>query len=201
MRRKVVLAVAGLLLVFVGGCTVETVHNFIWFGARAKQSEARTNLRLLCQAQRALLEQGKPTTRFVELGVEIEHGNRYAYFFSLDGPLQQQPFGSTPVVRVDDAVGMQVDARTVPHVLPTANDVPKTLLGGAPPGVSGACPQCTGVMVAVGSIDVDDELDVWSVSTAARTAPDGTVVEPCRPFLEHSDLPPGPVRRLLSLGR
>lgn len=183
-------AVLALLVCGVGACGVEFRHSFVMFGARAKRGEVRENLRRLCVAQRAAMGDGAAATTYDALLATIASGNRYAYFVAPGGHLR--PLSAPDPV----ATGVQQDMRYVPPVVATHADVPALLLGGLRLGLNGQCPDCAWAMVAIGDIDGDPELDVWSVSTAPRVAPDGSAVDTCVAYLERDELPRSPLRRL-----
>ncbi|MDX2013227.1 MAG: hypothetical protein SFW67_23730 [Myxococcaceae bacterium] len=185
------LAVAALVALAAEGW-----HDFVWFGARAKRAEAVRNLSQLCRAQRALLTAGRPSSTWRGLDPPLERGNRYAYFISPGGALELRADDGRPAASNPEVTGLQVDPRFGHQVVVAERDVPSSLLGGLKLGVNGACPACTWVMVAIGNIDVDPELDVVSVSTGPRVSPSGKTVDACVAFVEHDDTPPGPIRRL-----
>jgi hypothetical protein len=160
-----------LALVLLAAFAAEVWHRFVWFGARAKGAEARRNLTLLCQKQRELKV---PVAHFRELGVELERGNRYAYFLAPGRSLEERGSVNT------DATGLQVDVEkfgpsSIEYRL-SERSLPTSVRVG------------DGVFIAAGNIDADPEFDVWSVST--RSDP------PCAPVHEVDDIPPGPVSRL-----
>lgn len=192
-----VLALAG-----IAALAIEALHNFIWFGARSKRAEAKTNLRRLCLAQRALMDAGRPSSTWRGLDTALERYNRYAYFVAPGGSIELRPDDHRPETPDLAATAVQVDPHVFvdpklgPQVVVSEADVPSSLLGELKLGSNGECPRCTWAMVAIGNIDIDPELDVVSVATSARVTQSGEPIDSCVPFLEHDDLPLGPVRRL-----
>lgn len=167
VKRLALVVILALLAAFAA----EVWHRFVWFGARAKAAEARRTLTVLCQKQRELKQ---PAAHFRELGVEVERGNRYAYFVAPGGRLEERTAPD------DDATGVQVDVEkfgpsSIEHRVSESALPPSVQIG-------------DGRFIAAGSIDADPELDVWSVST--RSDP------PCTPVHEVDDIPAGPVSRL-----
>ena len=162
----VVLAVGGLSAVCcVGTLAAIAVPNFIKFNAKAKHSEVKTNLRMLFTAEKSWwAERDTYSESIEEIDAFPERGNRYRYFLtaSADPLTPGSPDGGMHA-------GVAVDPRTSPpsdSVFRAA--IPPALL--AELGVHGRCPDaCQITMVAVGNLDTDSTMDVWSVSTLDRT--------------------------------
>lgn len=139
---------------------------------RSAQEECSGHLVTLIEAERYHARQhGAFSTDPVEVGFTVDRGNRYAYFLSAAGEVQdrskEQPSIGTATV------GYGVDTDRWAGLKPiTQADLPP-LSGGAVPGISGTCPDCTFVGVCAGNLDSDATLDVWSVSTRDRTGPNG----------------------------
>src|SRR5256885_499877 len=67
------------------------IPNFLKFQARAKQSEAKANLKAIFTAQKAFFqEKDRFSTMTGEVGFEPERNNRYAYFLDQAGTLQDR---------------------------------------------------------------------------------------------------------------
>ncbi len=172
-------------------------HAFVWFGVKSKMGEAKTHLAAMCRAQQARLTRGEPTDKYRELGVEVWDGNRYAYFLAPAGMLELRTVYSgrgphLPNVANPEATGVQVDvdrhgAGPGPRAI-SELDLPRRFFGGFALGANGTCPDCTWVFAAAGNIDVDEELDIWSVATRDRTEGDQTVPA-CEPFHERDEIP------------
>jgi hypothetical protein len=111
-----------------------------------------------------------------EVGFAPERTNRYRYYFSASGdPLVTgSPDGG-------QHTGVTVDARmTPPSETALRAAIPPPLM--AELGMHGKCPdECHITMLAVGNLDTDSTMDIWSVSTDARTI-DGEAVLAGSPF-------------------
>jgi type IV pilus assembly protein PilA len=139
---------------------------------RSTQEECSSHLVLLIEAERYHARQhGAFSTDPVEVGFTVERGNRYAYFLSATGEVQDRS-KAEPTIG-PGTVGYGVDTRRWQGFKPvTQADLPP-LTGGALPGISGTCPDCTFVGVCATNLDSDPTLDVWSVSTRDRTGAKG----------------------------
>lgn len=183
----VLLVLGGLAVPCVGGMAAIAIPNFIRFQARAKQTEAKAQLKSLYLAQRSHFSEHQAyATTLGPLGSSPDRGNRFAYFLAAQGPLEERsgPQGAPN----PEAVGVEVDTHLHPKARRIrAKDLPP-LAGGVPLGVFGECPDCEVTLVAAGNIDGDDTLDVWSISSAERQDPDGLTIAPGVPFNEVSDL-------------
>lgn len=182
----VVVIVAGLALVCcLGSLAVVAVPNFLTFSKRSKQSEAKANLKSAFTAEKAYFaDQDAYSESIKEVGFQPERGNRYRYFFSTKGTALT-PGGTAD----DDMTGVTVDYARHSATPPDAAlfaAIPPALAGSL--GVSGTCPdQCSVVVVAVGNVDTDAALDVWSISTEARVI-DGESVPAGMPHQHVDDL-------------
>lgn len=193
--------VAALVLVTGGLGCAELWHSFVSFGTRSKAGEACVTLERLCRVQLdRMSDGGVPAARYRELGFDVERGNRYAYLVAPGAVLEERIGSSMATTPNGLATGVQVDlprfgAGSVERRVSEA-DCPVELAGGVRLGANGECPKCSWVMAAAGNIDVDSDLDVWSVSTAARRTAKGEDLPACQPFHEHDDVEPGPIGRL-----
>lgn len=166
-------AIAGLVVPFLMIpvlLAAIAVPNFIRFQARSRQSEAKVTLRAIGNAQRAREEDGF-TEHAKELGFEPESGHRYAYLLSAN-PVA----GDTALYGTGKGALGEAQVREA---------LRKPLAGNV---VLGMDPE-SGVFTAVGvgNVDSDDGVDIWSVSSIAREAPDGTI-EPWEPYNEWNDV-------------
>lgn len=74
------MSTGGAPVALVGVMAAIAMPNFIKFQARAKQSEARTNLKAAFTAQRVFaMEKDRPGRTFEEIGFAPEPGRRYTY--------------------------------------------------------------------------------------------------------------------------
>ncbi|HEY1088758.1 MAG TPA: fimbrial protein [Archangium sp.] len=178
--------VAGLVVICcVGSLAAIAVPNYLTFNKRSKQSEVKVNLKSAFTAEKALFaEKDTYSESIKEVWFQPERGNRYRYFFSRTGTALT-PGGTAG----DDMTGVTVDYAKHPSTPPDA-----ALFAAIPPalaaslGVSGTCPdQCSVVVVAVGNVDTDAALDVWSISTETRVI-DGESVPAGTPHQHVDDL-------------
>src|SRR5687767_8521029 len=85
----VLLVVGGLAFVCCfGSVALIAVPNFLKFGVRSKQAEAKVNLKSAYLAERAWFEEKSTYSESVEeVGFMPELSNRYRYFFSATGDM------------------------------------------------------------------------------------------------------------------
>lgn len=162
----VVLAVGGLSLICcVGTLAAIAVPNFIKFNVRARQAEARSNLKNAYLSQRSWFDEHHTYSESVEeVGFSPDRNNRYSYFFSASGDplLPGSPDGG-------QHTGVAGDPRlAVGPVAALYAAIPPPLL--AELGLHGKCPEeCRITMVAAANLDTDSTIDLWSISTVDRT--------------------------------
>lgn len=170
-NTPLIIGVIVAVLVFcciIGGLVAIAIPNFVRFGARSKQSEVKVNLKSAFVSEAAFFQdQNAYSTSIDEVGFMPERANRYLYLLSTEGEVQPRsaptmPAGTFTGVAPDTfrLGGMNVEGleRAIPREL--WNDV----------GVSGKCPDaCSITIVGAGNLDSDDTIDVWSISTKART--------------------------------
>lgn len=169
------ICIAPVTLFTTGILAAIAIPNFIKFQSRSKQSECRASLRALYTAQRAFYaEKERYAVSLAELGHSPDRGNRYAYFVATDGEVEERTapgLGATP-----RGTGVGVDvARYGPETAVARDQLPGAFAGGASLGVTGTCPDCQFTAACAGQIDGDATLDVWSVSSAERRGPEGTI--------------------------
>lgn len=192
---------AGIVAAVIGAIVVVALPCLLLVGAflpsyrappRARQSECKTNLKGAFIAERSFyVEKDRYAEHPVEVGFAPERGNRYVYLLAESGPLEDR---SVAVATPDPShVGIGVDSVRYPGADSTAlrAALPSRVAAqlGVKPTCSGCtCPQCEITMACIGNIDDDPDLDVWTISTAARTDPTGDSVPPGMPFNELNDL-------------
>ena len=176
-KKKMSTTAIVLIVLGVGGgamlCCVSTlaaiaIPNFIKFQARSKQSEVKMNLKGAFAAEKGFFsEKDAYSESFSEMAFTPEKGNRYMYVASPESKLD-------------------ADARFTPDNAALLAAIPPALMSET--GVHGTCPgDCHITIVGVGNIDNDPDVDLWSISTEARTI-DGTPVPAGQPFNHHSDI-------------
>jgi type IV pilus assembly protein PilA len=155
----------GLLVLMVGSCLVLFVLPNILgrnFRPKKRSSEARINLKAAFTAEKANFgEFDTYDERIEKIGFTPERKNRYRYLFSkTDDALTQGSAdgGMHTGVLSDD--GVSKDAVLLAGI-------PVALLKEV--GLEGSCPSaCNITLIAVGNIDDDATIDVWSISTKDR---------------------------------
>lgn len=155
------LVTAPLLLL----ATVAVIPGVITFKRSARQSECRMNLKAAYLMEGAFKEaHHEYTTSITALEFKPEAQRRYLLRLSGTGSIGD--------------VGVAPDHPSAPSVEQLERRLPPALL--AQTGLRGTCPACELTLLCVGNIDEDDDLDVWSLSTAPRVidghdVPAGTV--------------------------
>lgn len=146
----IVLVVAGLFLFCIcsGIIAAIAIPNFVRFQSKAKQSECRANLMSLYVSQRSYFAEKDNYGDTAEQVSFVTSGKtRYTYFG-----------GPELIVGPTSPEASAIEEERLPM-----------LAGEAVPGVEGECPECHFTAACAGDIDSDGTLDVWSVSTQART--------------------------------
>ncbi len=185
IELMIVVAIIGLLAALA-------IPNFIKFQARARQSEAKANLKSLFTAQKAYY--GDKSMYYDELnviGFAPEFNNRYAYFGGGNGietrdgiPLPAPvpgasiscgngPQGVTQITADQNKWGIEAPAYAAPTVnglTPNPNLIPALAAVGVLP--VNCCPQgqCEFAAGATGNIDNDNAYDAWFISSQGSVA-------------------------------
>ena len=157
-------------------------------GGPSRQSEARSNLKRLHQLQRIRLEERASFTElYEELGYGFERKNRYLYVLGDTSDLLVPGLEDGGLHR-----GLHADIeanRPTPDNAALYRAIPVALLREV--GVHGTCPEdCSFTALAIGNIDDDPTVDLWSISTRDRTI-EGTVVPAGIPFNHVNDMRDG----------
>lgn len=179
---SVVIVVGGVAVLCCVGSMAIALPNFLRFNVRAKQAEVKSNLKAAYASEKAYFAEKDAYSESIEkLGFLPERGNRYLYLVSPRGaaltPGTPSP-GDHSIIEVDPRMAGGLTAAAV------IAGIPPAVLAQA--GVHGTCPSaCEVTIVAVGNIDNDPGLDVWSVSTASRTI--GSEVVPAGLPYQHVD--------------
>jgi type IV pilus assembly protein PilA len=181
-----------IVVAIIGILAAIAIPNFIRFQARAKQSEAKGNLKAIFTAERSYIqEHDKYVTSFTTVGFSPERNNRYMYQIGSAGANFEMRTALAPIPpgvpsRED---GISVDkfkytgATAVPALAFAApsgwNPVPGSP-GGVPnqsdlttPASTCPGPPCAWSAVAVGNIDSDTNVDQWWVASTDATVPAG----------------------------
>lgn len=170
-NTPLIVGVVVAVLVFcciIGGLVAIAVPNFISFKAKAKQSEVKVNLKAAFTAEAAaLLDQNAYSTSVEAVGFMPERGNRYLYRLSAEGEVQPRNAPTMPIPGEFTGIGPDTNRLGPMDVEGLERAIPRDLWSEL--GVSGKCPDCSITIVGAGNIDTDDTIDVWSISTKART--------------------------------
>lgn len=160
----------------------------LFSGGVAKPSEAKSNLKAIYTCERSyFLEKDVYVPQVQLIGFMPERGNRYLYVVDLSGTIEQRTAAGATSAPTDTGVGPDLFKYGVKLDVSLAA-VPRTLAGGVPLGLTGTCPDCSVTAVALGNIDSDPTLDVWSISTRERVAADGTRIPAGQPHIEVNDV-------------
>lgn len=185
---------AGFLAVLIGGglsilCCLGSVAaiavpNFYKFNRRSIQSEVKTNLKGAFTAEKAYFAEKDTYSESLEqVGFIPDRGNRYRYYLSARGDMliPGMPDGGW---HSNVAADLKKDLLTGNATLQAS--VPAALL--ADTGIRGTCPgPCNITIVAVGNLDSDPTVDVWSISTEDRSI-GGEKVSAGTPYCHVSDV-------------
>jgi len=201
MRRGFTLVEVMIAVAILGILAAIAIPNFARFQARSKQSEARVNLKAMFTAQKGFAaERDRFSALVSEIGFAPERNNRYAYFTGQGGT--QEDRSAADIVTVPTNTAVQFDSfrfsdRNVFDPTSINQEPLKSPCGLTLPGVhpfppgggggggdnsgpgngGGGDPTPPGPAIwtgmAQGQVDVDDTLDLWSISTGTRAAVPG----------------------------
>jgi type IV pilus assembly protein PilA len=123
----------------IGVLAAIAVPNFLKFQSRAKQSEAKANLKGLFTAQKAhYAETGRYCTSFEKCGWEAQTGSRYIYMLGQEA-VGGDKADSYPLLRMRASAAL------------TELDIESRVKKGS------------FLLIAVGNIDSDSDLDIWTI--------------------------------------
>jgi type IV pilus assembly protein PilA len=159
-----------IVVAIIGILAAIAIPNFIKFQARSKQSEAKTGLKGIFQAQKSYFaERDSYSSAFNQIGYIPERGNRYSYHLGASNAqvrsaatLDTPPSSGWSIIYIDSyklggtisagAVGTTPSVTTEPGVTSPAA-VPGVLLGS-----NGSF-----VAMASGTVDNDSADDQWAL--------------------------------------
>ena len=172
-----------IVVAIIGILAAIAIPNFIKFQARSKQSEAKSNLKAIFTAQKAFFqEKDRFSSLTGEVGFEPERNNRYAYYLAAT-PGNSEIRTTTQITSHTDDQAIQVDMfkYTSATALPSWSSPCGTLSN---PGMVLASPSTTPLFTAgaIGNVDADTTLDVWTVSSDSRSfSAAGCTADPANP--------------------
>jgi type IV pilus assembly protein PilA len=158
-----------IVVAIIGILAAIAIPNFIKFQARSKQSEAKANLKASFTAEKAYMQEKDNYNGMINIvGFSPERNNRYAYFLTNTGTLQDRTTATIAAGSNETGVAVDVFKYGATAAQTYADGCAST--GPKAAGISGTGPyDWTGV--ARGQIDTDTTIDAWSISTASRTFP------------------------------
>jgi type IV pilus assembly protein PilA len=157
-----------IVVAIIGILAAIAIPNFIKFQARSKQSEAKANLKAMYTAEKAYFQEKDTYSALVgTIGFAPERGNRYSYVLAGASATYDSRTSTTPTTGTN-ATGIMVDAFKYPN----ETSQPAFPTTGCDP--VGSIAVVTGVQgsfegAAIGNVDNDSTLDVWTIASISRT--------------------------------
>ena len=152
-----------IVVAIIGILAAVAIPAFSKFQGRAKQSEAKTLLKMLFTVQKSRFTiNDEYSSRGDVIGFSFEASNRYFYRTNTCSTVWNRP-GPQPSAGYDC---ISQDTTRYPGTL-SAPPALSALDSFAPTtaGVSGSCPLCGFTGTATGNIDTDTVLDQWAISS------------------------------------
>jgi type IV pilus assembly protein PilA len=153
-----------IVVAIIGILAAIAIPNFIKFQARSKQSEAKSNSKAMFTAEKAFFaEKDRWSSLVGEVGFAPERNNRYSYFL---GGTQFDDRSTTTATTATTATAIQAD---VFKSYATTSAMPTTGCTNSAPIIPQSVTSASDWGgAAVGNIDTDSTMDVWSIATAGR---------------------------------
>jgi type IV pilus assembly protein PilA len=166
-----------IVVAIIGILAAIAIPNFIKFQARAKQGEAKSNLKSLFTAQRSYFQEKDAYRETInDIGFGPERGNRYAYWNGATADYQQRTAAVVTSATTNNTITVDTfkfsGATTNPAaVVGTVAYAANGQADPAAPGVTAGnvCPLCNFTGYATGNIDTDTTVDTWFVSSKDAT--------------------------------
>ena len=147
-----------IVVAIIGILAAVAVPNFMRFQARAKQSEAKMNLKAIYTAQHAYMQETDTFSNSIrDIGFEPERGNRYAYYVGGLANCQTR----TTAARGPGTDCVAVDTFRHGNGL---NPTPTPVTAVGVVEVNGSQSFSA---AAAGNIDNDSQLDTWGITSQA----------------------------------
>lgn len=189
----------GCLLLVVVVITLIALPGNRKFEDRARQSEAKTNLKAIYVSSKAYFAE---MDHFPSDGKQLSwlpaEGNRYNYFLFPEGrslPAESRATAfardAAPFAHVPPDTTKHADAPVFERYTDTNCTLTRAKFADGTPASLGRSVHANEEIytaLAIANVDRDDKLDCWSISTAERTAADGTVIAPGDVFAESDDV-------------
>ncbi|PZR06360.1 MAG: prepilin-type cleavage/methylation domain-containing protein [Archangium gephyra] len=159
-----------IVVAIIGILAAIAIPNFIKFQARSKQSEAKTNLKGVFQAEKSYFaEKDTYSSAFNQVGFIPERGNRYAY--RIGGAASQQRNAATLPAATGDVGLIEVDVYKIGSGAIAAPTPSGSFTATADNGSGGtlasagisAGPNGFFVSTATGTVDNDSDNDTWAI--------------------------------------
>ncbi|MGV3620449.1 MAG: prepilin-type N-terminal cleavage/methylation domain-containing protein [Archangium sp.] len=159
-----------IVVAIIGILAAIAIPNFIKFQARSKQSEAKTNLKGVFQAEKSYFaEKDSYSSAFNQVGFIPERGNRYAY--RIGGTATQTRNSATLPSASGDIGLIEVDIYKIGANAVSAPTAAGTFTATQDNGGSGTLSSAsvvTGpngyfVSTAAGTVDNDTDIDTWAI--------------------------------------
>jgi type IV pilus assembly protein PilA len=159
-----------IVVAIIGILAAIAIPNFIKFQARSKQSEAKTNLKAMFQAEKSYFaERDTYSNDMQTIGFIPERGNRYIYRL---GSGNEQTRSAAAIGTESNPTSIQVDTYRIPgataNPAATTTNATFTLDGAAtlPAAFPGVLTGSNGSFVgsATGTVDNDAAMDQWIVA-------------------------------------
>jgi type IV pilus assembly protein PilA len=159
-----------IVVAIIGILAAIAIPNFIKFQARSKQSEAKANLKAAFTAEKAYIQEKDKYEVLINIvGFSPERNNRYAYFMSSTGTLEQRTTNAKVSAPTDTGVAVDVfkyPGGGITYLASACTANSGTI--GAFVGVGGALAWSG---QAMGNVDTDPTVDTWTISTDSRSYP------------------------------